>query len=63
MDGLTKWIGARISWRVRVEGEPDVVFDARIDMAEEIGDGILRISGAFATGARFVLVTDGVAYG
>jgi hypothetical protein len=58
MDGLGKWIGARIEWRVRVAAEPDVVFDGRVDTAEDFGDGVTRISGAMASGGRFVLVTD-----
>ena len=58
MDGPTKWAGARVSWRVSVAGEPDVLFDGRIDIAQDLGDGVTRISGALATGGRFVLVTD-----
>lgn len=58
MDGLAKWIGARIEWRVQVEAEHDVVFDGRIDTAEDFGDGVSRISGALAGGGRFVLVTN-----
>jgi len=56
--GLAQWIGARIEWCIRPESEPEVVFDGRIDTAEDVGDGVTRISGALAGGGRFVLVTD-----
>jgi hypothetical protein len=58
MDGLAKWIGTRIEWRVRGTAEGDLVFDGRIDTAEDFGDGVSRISGALAGGGRFVLVTN-----
>ena len=58
MDGPTKWTGARIAWRVSVAAEPDVAFEGRIDTVSELGDGVIRISGALAGGGRFVLVTD-----
>jgi hypothetical protein len=58
MDGPTEWIGARIDWRVSDAAEPDVVFEARIDTAENVGDGITRLSGELVSGGRFVLVTD-----
>ena len=38
--------------------EPDVVFEARIDTAEDVGDGITRLSGVLVSGGRFVLVPD-----
>ena len=53
-----KWIGARIDWRISVAGEPDVAFEGRIDTASDLGDGVVRVSGALAGGGRFVLVTD-----
>ena len=56
--GELKWIGVRISCRLSVADEPDVQFDGRIKTAEDIGDGIIRISGALTSGARFVLVND-----
>jgi hypothetical protein len=58
MDGRASLIGARITMRVDVEADLAVSYDGRIDTAEEIGDGIVRISGAITTGGRFVLVTD-----
>jgi hypothetical protein len=58
MDGLGNWIGARIEWRVRIAAETDVAFEGQIDTAEDYGDGVIRISGALASGGRFVLVTD-----
>ena len=48
----------RISWRIGVDDESDVRFDGRVDTAEDIGEGITRISGALVSGGRFVLVTD-----
>ena len=53
-----KWIGARIDWRISVADEPDVAFEGRIDTASDLGDGVVRVSGALAGGGRFVLVTD-----
>ena len=50
--------GARIDWRISVPDGRGVVFDGRIDTAEDYGDGVTRISGALASGGRFVLVTD-----
>ncbi len=55
MDG-EEWIGARITWRVHRD-ELDLEFDGQIDTAEDIGDGIVRVSGALTGGHRFVLVT------
>ena len=57
MDG-EGWIGASISWRVQGSEGLDLEFEGQIDTAEDIGDGIVRISGALASGSRFVLVTD-----
>ena len=53
-----KWIGAWIDWRISVADEPDVAFEGRIDTASDLGDGVVRVSGALAGGGRFVLVTD-----
>ena len=39
-------------------GDLDVTFEGRIDSAEDIGDGIVRVSGALCSGSRFVLVTN-----
>ena len=47
-----------ISWRVHDGEGLDLEFEGQIDTAEDIGDGIVRISGALASGSRFVLVTD-----
>ena len=46
-----KWIGARIAWRINVADEPDVAFEGRIDTASDLGDGVVRVSGALAGGA------------
>jgi len=62
MDGLAKWIDARIEWRVSVAVEPDILFEGRIDTAEAIDDGITRISGSLAGGGRFVLISDESAF-
>jgi hypothetical protein len=59
MDGPKRWVGARISWRIDVEDEPDVAFEGRIDTAEDIGNGVIRVSGSPQTGGRFVLVMGG----
>jgi hypothetical protein len=56
MDG-EEWIGARISWRVQGDAL-ELEFDGQIDTAEDIGEGIVRVSGALTSGHRFVLVTD-----
>ena len=55
-----EWIGARITWCISAQDPagPDVAFYGEIDTAEDIGDGIIRVSGTMSTGGRFVLVTD-----
>ena len=60
MDERKEWIGARSSWRIHVEesGGADVAFGGEVETAEDIGDGIVRMSGALADGGRFVVVTD-----
>jgi hypothetical protein len=62
MDERKEWIGARIDWRIHVEDVigADLAFGGKIDTAEEIGDGIVRMSGALCDGGRFVVVTDHV---
>ena len=55
---LTRWLGARVNWRFDAADQSGVVFDGQIDTAEEVGDGIIRISGPLTSGSRFVLVTD-----
>jgi hypothetical protein len=58
MDGGSEWLGARIAWHVDSAslGESDLEFEGKIETAESIGDGIVRISGALMNGGRFVLV-------
>jgi hypothetical protein len=59
MDGRSGWNGARITWHVRAAGGVvDLDFEGRIERAESIGDGVVRIAGELAAGGRFVLVTD-----
>jgi hypothetical protein len=58
MEVVTRWLGARVNWRFDVADEIGVVFDGHIDTAEDVGDGIIRISGPLTSGSRFVLVTD-----
>ena len=58
MDGPTEWIGAEIGWRISVAGAPDVVFEGRIETAQDFGDGVIRISGGLAGGGRFVFVAN-----
>jgi hypothetical protein len=45
MDGLAKWIDARIEWRVSVTTEPDILFEGRIDTAEAVDESVTRIAG------------------
>ena len=60
MEGMSSWSGARIDWRVPrgADGVVDLDFEGRIDRAEVIGAGLVRIAGEPPTGGRFVLVTD-----
>jgi len=58
MDGLAKWIDARIEWRVSVTTEPDILFEGRIDTAEAVDESVTRIAGSLAGGGRFVLISD-----
>ena len=46
-----------MSWRVHNGDEIDVAFDGRIDIAEDLGEGLVHISGALSSGHRCVLVT------
>ncbi len=57
MDGEARWVGARIAWLLHSDGV-DAEFAGLIDTAEDLGDGIVRLSGPLTSGHRFVLVTD-----
>jgi hypothetical protein len=60
MDERKEWIGARIDWRIHVDDVvgADLAFGGEVDTAEDIGQGIVRMSGALCDGGRFVVVTD-----
>ena len=58
MEGLARWVGARVSWRLKVADDADVVFDGQISTADAFSDGTIRVSGALSSGALFVFVTD-----
>ena len=59
MDGLARWVGARVSWRVTVADDADdLVFQGQIRTADAFSDGTIRVSGALSSGALFVFVTD-----
>ena len=63
MAGRAGLVGARIECRIRGVDDATVELAGRIDQAEMIGDGIVRIAGEFGAGHRFVLVTDDDAVG
>jgi hypothetical protein len=56
MDGETGWVGARIAWLIHSD-DVDAEFAGLIETAEDLGDGIVRLSGPLTSGHRFVLVT------
>ena len=60
MDERKEWIGARIDWRIHIDETVggDLTNGGEVETAENIGDGIVRMSGALCDGGRFVVVTD-----
>src|SRR5262245_28346607 len=58
MDGRPGWVGAGIECRVRDVHGGVVELTGHFDRVDSIGDGMVRVAGEFATGSRFVLVTD-----
>jgi hypothetical protein len=58
MEARHAWVGAEITWYVSRAGESAAVFGGRIETADDLGDGIVRISGPMAGGGQFVLVAN-----
>ena len=58
MGGPARWIGARICLRINAGAADDIAVEGHIATAEDIGDGITRVSGVFASGGWFVLATN-----